>query len=241
MKKLLKNKMLISLFLLVIGFTVTSSCYAGIATITSGGYVKSLFIDNYKKLGGTKDLSNMTFVQTYSTYNDHGYFFNKDIAYVMLDSSSYCEMTAYDINGNQISFTDYVKVDRYTGHNIVEWSYYEVESSDSISIFSRYYTVSELSAYDKDTGELLHEGSHTKDLTEKKIVYEITYDEDNKKAQISASIKNASEGDTLYYSTLGFKLNGKLLNPHEIAQNDISYIPVSENGLIHLQALDAER
>lgn len=75
----------------------------------------------------------------------------------------------------------------------------------------------------------------------KKIVYEITYDENNKKAQINASIKNASEGDTLYYSTLGFKLNGKLLNPHEISQNDISYIPVSENGLIHLQALDVER
>lgn len=74
-----------------------------------------------------------------------------------------------------------------------------------------------------------------------KIIYEITYDENNKTAQINASIKNASEGDKLYYSTLGFKLNGKLLNPHEITQSNISYIPVSENGLIHLQALDAER
>ena len=74
-----------------------------------------------------------------------------------------------------------------------------------------------------------------------KIIYEITYDENNKTAQINASIKNASEGDKLYYSTLGFKLNGKLLNPHKISQSNISYIPVSENGLIHLQALDAER
>ena len=72
-------------------------------------------------------------------------------------------------------------------------------------------------------------------------MYEITYDENNKTAQVSASIKNGVAGDKLYYSTLGLRVNGKLMNPIEIQQSELTAIKVTKNDLIHFQALDPER
>lgn len=79
------------------------------------------------------------------------------------------------------------------------------------------------------------------DNTEKKIIYEVNYSEDNKTAVLSAEIKNTSYGDKLYYSLLGYKLNGKLMNPIELSQSQATVITLNKNTVIHLQALDSER
>lgn len=75
----------------------------------------------------------------------------------------------------------------------------------------------------------------------KSIIYEVNYSEDNKTAILSAEIKNSAEGDKLYYSTLGYSLTGKLMNPIELNQSQATAITLSRNTMIHLQALDSER
>jgi len=75
----------------------------------------------------------------------------------------------------------------------------------------------------------------------KRIVYQVNYSEDNKTAILSAEIKNCAEGDKLYYSLLGFRFNGKLMNPIELNQSQATAITLSRNTMIHLQALDSER
>lgn len=244
MKKLLSKKIVACICLVLTVFAVSTSVLAtddisecwGSAT-----HSRDVVIAKYRELGGDLDVENMAYVSISRFNTFSGYFIiNKDVVTIKKVSFGNGYSGNYFFNSNNEKITSDV-LEVFCSHPSTthSWKIYDIVSNKSY-LETDEFGCGNISYYD-ESGSVIVEGSYTLSNTEKKIVYEITYDEDNKKAQINASIKNASEGDTLYYSTLGFKLNGKLLNPHEIAQNDISYIPVSENGLIHLQALDAER
>lgn len=72
-----------------------------------------------------------------------------------------------------------------------------------------------------------------------KIIYEVNYSEDNKTAILTAEIKNSRPDYKLYYSTLGYSITGKLMNPIELDQSQATVINLNKNIMIHLQALDS--
>lgn len=257
MKKLLSKKIVACICLVLTVFAVSTSVLATtsvavweVSETTNSLYLRENVETQYSVLDGPFSDEISTY-QMYSAVNGYANYFvfvkclnGATVSHLQLYNTGYgIVYKLVDIYGNFLEDDDYRAVSIFHSSSYNGWGLTSYTSSGDYSkliCYQTFYNNTELTILDLD-GSVLFEGSYTKDITEKKIIYEITYDEDNKKAQINASIKNAAEGDTLYYSTLGFKLNGKLLNPHEIVQNDISYIPVSENGLIHLQALDAER
>lgn len=282
MIKKFKNKMLIALFLLVIGLTVTSSCYAS-NNHTIDDFEFSFDQENNtytihffpEEVAVTKTIPDNKNISDYSNYyviidldnntDEEGYF-GYDFVVVFCDNYSWGYESNSVLNYKRYYLTfdngfalfgDFHKYKRGDGVDAFSIGYdygeYAFTSSTSMNSRNAVYVIDAIS------GDLISSSSETKILSssfdeilnpvtnksiivrDKKIVYEVTYDEDNTKAKINASIKNSTEGDKLYYSTLGYKLDGKLLSPIEIAQDSISFIPVSKNGLIHLQALDSER
>lgn len=275
MKKLLSQKIISSICLMLTVFAVSTSLLAAdydipsnvkhvtIDTLSEDSFLLTAPVDYSVTTGETFDTSKYLYWRrdlysskkdgTYSStyykiYLQEGYdsfivcnYYSEyvdtldEIGVYLLYYNSVTNEFSNTLHGYSLSYGEFKKVG--AGGNAGSSTFY-IQSNCKIYYSTTSYFLNGNSVSSIEPGTLIvdFEEEHSK-----KIVYEITYDENNKKAQINASIKNASEGDTLYYSTLGFKLNGKLLNPHEISQNDISYIPVSENGLIHLQALDAER
>lgn len=243
MIKLLKNKLFISMFLLVVCVCITSSCFAYSSNTATSPHKREQVINKYFELGGTKEVNNMGYFS--SSWNNHFqaiFVESSDVVFVKVYTIYYNRIYFYDVNGNNIS-CNYILLDCYHPSISHEWSLKEAtcEVGGSINTFGNFTDDTNLSIYDYQTNELYYEGSYTKSNTEKKIVYEITYDENNKTARVSASIKNGVAGDRLYYSTLGLRVNGKLMNPIEIQQSELTAIKVTKNDLIHFQALDSER
>ncbi|MBR5227688.1 MAG: hypothetical protein IKV94_03530 [Clostridia bacterium] len=149
------------------------------------------------------------------------------------DTSSNC-MVFYDSNN---SFLKPYKISIYYSDGVYSSAFGEGSSANFYISDLTYFHYSDYDIYNK-SGEIVYD---TVSQKAKKIIYEINYAEDKKTATLHAEIKNTSEGDKLYYSTLGFSLTGKLINPIELNQSQLSIINLYKNDIIYLQAFDFYR
>ena len=241
MIKLLKNKLFISMFLLVVCVCITSSCFATELSeqysqyYVLGGSISSLGVSAYE-YDGSSSFSNLKYGYFKVGEKLYCYMFDNDVdtlvhfkQYTHLWLEAFSSVSNYVLVDYDFETNSWVNL-RLTNSGI------DCTSFLPITIFSE----TEYNIYLSD-GTLVYDYEEIyQETTAKKIVYEITYDENNKTAQVSASIKNGVAGDKLYYSTLGLRVNGKLMNPIEI-QSELTAIKVTKNDLIHFQALDSER
>ena len=239
MIKLLKNKLFISMFLLVVCVCITSSCFA---TELSEQY------SQYYVLGGS--ISNLGV--SACEYDGSWPVTNLKYGYFKVGEKLYCLMA--DGSGDKlVNFKQHTNMwlEGVSGvscyfkeYNFSTNTWGAIYNGDGIECKPLPITIFSETKYNiyLSDGTLVYNYEEIyQETIAKKIVYEITYDENNKTAQVSASIKNGVAGDKLYYSTLGLRVNGKLVNPIEIQQSELTSIKVTKNDLIHFQALDPVR
>lgn len=231
-------KTISSVFIMLTIFMVSTSVFAADLYVGSTSYTRDTIVQKYYELGGTIDISSIPLTYTSSGYSNKFYFVKDAINLSYTKPTDSWIFKWVDSNGNLI---DKTKIACLTySSSTYEWSLSDFGNFRGTYASGTFYDLTELSVYD-ESGNCLYEGSYTVDSTEKKILYEVNYSEDNKTAILSAEIKNSSSGDKLYYSLLGYSITGKLMNPIELNQSQATAITLSKNTMIHLQALDSER
>lgn len=249
-------KIISSVFIMLTIFMVSTSVFAATVTVRNvsdtenSRFLRENVEAQYVKLNGpyASEISNYQMFSSVSGYANiftfvtglNGY----KVGYLQISNLGAGDFYKLaDTNGTIMDSANYRAVSLTYSSSNGAWSISAHTSSGNYSNLpysTVLYSNTDLSVIDTN-GSVIYEGDYTVGLTEKKIIYQVDYSEDNKTAVLSAEIKNCAEGDKLYYSLLGFRFNGKLMNPIELNQSQATVITLNRNTMIHLQALDSGR
>lgn len=201
------------------------------------------------------------YIMTYSDRNDHGYLEDNSFGILFCNNYSWYNYSISGVkysqlyaNGFFVSFQNRLSTSKEKWDlpwGTIDSCGFTVSSYNDVGSRGQFWFLYTENGYDSTKGQIVSTSFSTISNpldsneniyeVEKKIIYQVNYAEDNKTAILSAEIKNGAEGDKLYYSTLGYSLTGKLMNPIELNQSQATAITLNRNTMIHLQALDAER